>query len=242
MLKSTAASTPPSSAPLVRRRRPVIDLVLVLRLIVASLAILALGWGLSVTPARADGDPASDVLATESLFLAQDANVSARQQVELGDLLSNAGRSGYPIRVALIASAIDLGSVTELWRQPQSYADFLGQELSLVYNGPLLVVMPNGFGLYHAGGAPARAALGSLPEPGGATGIGAFAVTAVQRLASAAGHPLPAPSVSAPSASASSDPTAWIAFSVGAALVALAWAASFRAKPLRLPGRVARGG
>jgi hypothetical protein len=217
-------------------------LVLVLRLIVASTAILALGWGLSATAARADGDPASDVLATQSLFLPQDANATANQQVELGDLLSSAVRSGYPIRVALIGSATDLGSVTELWRQPQSYADFLGQELSLVYHGPLLIVMPNGFGLYQAGGEAARAALSGLPEAGGATGIGAFAVTAVQRLASAAGHPLPAPSVSAPSASASSDPAAWIAFSVGAALVALAWAASFRAKPLRLPGRAAGGG
>jgi hypothetical protein len=216
-------------------------LVLVLRLIVASTAILALGWGLSATAARADGDPASDVLATQSLFLPQDANVSASEQVELGDLLSSAARSGYPIRVALIGSATDLGSVTELWRQPQSYADFLGQELSLVYRGPLLVVMPNGFGLYHAAGALARPALTGLPEAGGATGIGAFAVTAVQRLASAVGHPLPVPSVSAPSASASSDPAAWIAFSIGAALVALAWAASFRAKPLRLPGRAGRG-
>ena len=215
--------------------------MLVLRLIVASTAILALGWGLSAKAARADGDPASDVLATQSLFLPQDANVSASQQVELGDLLGSAVRRGYPIRVALIGSATDLGSVTELWRQPQSYADFLGQELSDVYHGPLLVVMPNGFGLYHAGGAPARAALSGLPAAGGATGIGAFALIAVQHMASAAGHPLPAPSVSAPSASASGDPTAWIAFSVGAALVALAWGASFRAKPLRLPGRAARG-
>ena len=37
--------------------------------------------------------------------------------------------------------------MTELWRQPQNYARFLGQELSLVYRGTLLVVMPNGFGL-----------------------------------------------------------------------------------------------
>jgi hypothetical protein len=216
-------------------------LVLVLRLIVASIAILALGLGLSATAARADGDPASDVLATQPLFLPQDANASARQQVELGELLSSAVRNGYPIRVALIGSATDLGSVTELWRQPQNYADFLGQELSLVYHGPLLVVMPNGFGLYHASGA-SRPALAGLPEAGTASGIAAFALAAVQRLARAAGHALPAPSVSAPQASASGDPIEWIAFSVGAALVALAWASSFRARPLRLPGRAARGG
>src|SRR5689334_5651000 len=55
------------------------------------------------------------------------------------------------IRVAVIASRSDLGSVTELWRQPQTYARFLDQELSLVDHGPLLVAMPGGFGYYDPG-------------------------------------------------------------------------------------------
>jgi hypothetical protein len=48
-----------------------------------------------------------------------------------------------------------------LWRQPENYARFLGQELTLVNRAALLVVMPNGFGLYWAGEALAgdRAAL-----------------------------------------------------------------------------------
>ena len=52
----------------------------------------------------------------------------------------------------MIASPTDLGSVTELWRQPQNYARFLAQELSLLYRGPLLVVMPNGYGRYRLEG------------------------------------------------------------------------------------------
>ena len=36
-------------------------------------------------------------------------------------------------RVAIIASPPDLGSVTELWHQPQNYARFLAQELTLIY-------------------------------------------------------------------------------------------------------------
>jgi hypothetical protein len=99
------------------------------------------------TPALADGDPASDVLASQSLFLPQDAGVTAPQQAQLGVLLACARRSGYGIRVALNASPADLGSVTALWGKPQSYARFLGQELSLVNHVALLVVMPNGFGL-----------------------------------------------------------------------------------------------
>ena len=94
------------------------------------LAAIATG---AVSPAaRADGDPASDVLAQQNLFLPQDAGVPARQQTQIATLLQEAAHAGYPIRVALIASPTDLGSVTALWQQPQSYAKFLGQELALV--------------------------------------------------------------------------------------------------------------
>ncbi|MBV9006759.1 MAG: hypothetical protein JO181_18980, partial [Solirubrobacterales bacterium] len=51
---------------------------------------LALGW--SAAPARADGDPASDVLATQLLYLPQDAGVPAAQQAQLGALLQTAAR------------------------------------------------------------------------------------------------------------------------------------------------------
>ena len=124
--------------------------------------MLALACGSFATAARADGDPASDVLATQSLFLPQDAGIPLPQQSQLTGLLQASASSGYPIRVAIIATKADLGSVTELWRQPQTYARFLGQELSLVYRGPLLVVMPGGYGFYRlepplpAGPVPTR--------------------------------------------------------------------------------------
>jgi hypothetical protein len=102
--------------------------------------------------AWADGDPASDVLYSQSVFLPQDAGTSSHQRAQLGAVLQAARRSGFHLKVALIASPADLGSVTELWRQPRNYAMFLGQELSLVYGGALLVVMPNGFGVYGRGG------------------------------------------------------------------------------------------
>jgi hypothetical protein len=92
--------------------------------------------------------PASDVLASQVLFLAQDAGVTGVEQAELGADLGAVQRAGYQLRVATIASAADLGSVTELWRRPRAYARFLGVELSLVDRGPLLVVMPDGFGSY----------------------------------------------------------------------------------------------
>ncbi len=132
--------------------------------LVSTLAMVALAVALWPTSALADGDPASDVLVSATLFLPADAGFTLHQQSELGALLAASARSGYPLRVAVIASPSDLGSITPLWRQPASYAGFLGQELSLVYKGTLLVVMPNGFGLYGPGAtAPAqRAALAGL--------------------------------------------------------------------------------
>jgi hypothetical protein len=203
----------------------------------ALLAMLALASAWSPVRARADGDPASDVLATQALFLPQDAAVPSRQAAQLDELLQETARGGYPIRVAVIATAADLGSITELWNQPQSYAEFLGEELSLVYRGPLIVVMPSGVGLYNVGGA-AAAHRGVL---GGATpraAIGAAALADVRSLAAAAGHPLAEPaSGPAISNASASSPTPWIALVIGAILVVLAWAASLRARPLRLAGR-----
>jgi hypothetical protein len=209
--------------------------------VIASIGILALGAGWSASFARADGDPASDVLATQALFLPQDADVTAEHQAQLGALVSSAQRSGYPIRVALIASPTDLGSVAELWREPQSYAAFLGQELSLIYRGQLVVIMPDGFGVYRQGhpiGAQ-RAALASLQPPGSGDQLATAGLAAVARLAAAAGHVLavphaaPVPGAGSGSGSGSSDVLPWIVFVLGASLIALAWAASLRARPLR---------
>ena len=199
--------------------------------LIATVAVAA-----SPTAARADGDPASDVLATQPLFVPQDAGIPLAQQGQLTALVQSAARGGYPVRVALIATRSDLGSVTELWRAPQTYAQFLGQELSLVYRGPLLVVMPNGFGFWSTGsaGAEQRSGLRGVPIPSGQNGLAPAALGAVQHLAAAAGHdvaiPAPAASVAPPR---SSDPGAIVALAIGAALIILAWTVSLRARPPR---------
>src|SRR5262245_48170672 len=103
-------------------------------------AILALALPAA---ARADGDPASDFLITQDSFIPTDANVPASTVESLNALLQEARDKKYRMKVALIASPSDLGAVTPLWRQPQRYAQFLGQELFYVYKGRLLIVMPN---------------------------------------------------------------------------------------------------
>ncbi len=180
------------------------------------------------------------MLATQSLFLPQDAGIPLGQQGQLTGLLRAAARSGYPIRVAIIASRTDLGSVTELWRQPAPYARFLGQELSLVYRGPVLVVMPDGYGFYRqVGPLPvARSALAGLPKPAGGTAFGTDTLTAVERLATASGYAIPIPPATATTGAGASrtDTIPVIALAIGAVLIAVAWIGSLRARPPRARG------
>jgi hypothetical protein len=217
-----------------------------------SRALLALMLGLLVAGAllrpalaQADGDPASDVLVSQPLFLPQDAGLTAGQQAELGAILVNAHRRGFALRVALIASPTDLGSVGALYRQPAGYAQFLDQELSLVFPGPLLVMMPNGFALAgHTGaGHPQLArALSGLSGAAPGPGFGRAAITAVRRLGAADGVPLSAAPARASQGTRSVDLGALVAVVLGAVMVAAAWAASLRARPLRLrPGSGASG-
>lgn len=205
-------------------------------LALASTAILALVPGWFAGSARADGDPASDVLATQSLFLPQDAGIPVGQQSQLTGLLEAAARSGYPIRAAIIASRTDLGSVTELWRQPATYARFLGQELSLVYRGPLLVVMPDGYGFYRQAGplAAAQSALASLRKPVSGAELGAATLTAVERLAAASGYSIPIPPATATTTAGGGDTIPVMALAIGAVLIAVACTASLRVRPARL--------
>src|SRR6202035_1011949 len=151
------------------------------------LAALALGG--PVGAALADGDPGSDVLVYQSLFVEADAGVSVSQQARLGALLSEAKRAGFPIRVAIVASRFDLGSVTELWPKPQSYARFLGLELSLAYRGRLLVVMPNGLGFSWPGHSVAAsyAILSHVSIAPGGDGLAGAAQAAVKALATGEG-------------------------------------------------------
>ena len=54
------------------------------------------------------------MLVTQPAFIPQDAGASADQQLELIAELRAAAHAGFPIRVAIIPSAYDLGSVTAL--------------------------------------------------------------------------------------------------------------------------------
>lgn len=139
--------------------------------------------------ARADGDPASDYLLGTQVFIPFDLKVPKSSQQELTALVRDANTSGYTIRVALIGSAYDMGSVTSLWRKPKPYAKFLGTELTFVYKNRLLVVMPNGFGFNRPGHPTTKeyATLSKIRIGSGAMGLVTAAEAGVQQLAAASG-------------------------------------------------------
>jgi cytochrome oxidase Cu insertion factor (SCO1/SenC/PrrC family) len=177
--------------------------------------------------ARADGDPASDVLVSQTLFVPADVSVSAQQQTQLRGLLRAAGRAGFPMRVAVIPSGYDLGSVTALWRKPRTYARFLGIELSIVHRQPLLVVMPNGFGFSWPGHSTASAyrLLARLPIGPGGVGLLTAARAAVGALAAANGStiaPVSRPATNPGSHPSSSDAIAIILAALAALTTTLA--------------------
>ena len=172
-------------------------------LALACVAAAAVALTMRAAPARADCDPASDVLYIRDVFLPYDEVAKPPASALLVErAVTAAKRAGYPVRVALIASPYDLGTASGLFGKPQAYAHFLGLELRLVFNGRLLVVMPAGFGIYH-GGAPTAAEqrlLAGLAVGAGTEGLNRAAALAVLRLAGAAGHVLPVtvPGVPAP--------------------------------------------
>jgi hypothetical protein len=191
--------------------------------------LAALGAALLGTPAaQANGDPASDVLITEQVFLPFEAPISKSASEELTKTVAAANKQGYTIRVAVIAFTGDLGTAISLWGHPQEYAKFLGSELAFAYSNRLLVAMPAGFGVYH-GKKPVAKELRVLAkvEPGKTpTALTESTTQAVRALAAERGIVLP---------KFSSGSTVWRDRAIIAAAVLLALVVLF------VPARKVRG-
>lgn len=159
----------------------------------ASVLVVALGACLlAAGGARADGDPASDYLLGQRIFFPFDAKIPRDKQLELTSVVDAANRGGLKIRVALIWTSYDLGAITALWKKPRTYARFLGEELQYLYKQRLLIVMPNGFGIYWHGHPVDREyrTLARVPIGDGVDGFVDSASTAVRRLAAQEKIPL----------------------------------------------------
>ena len=129
---------------------------------------VAVGAFASAGAARADADPASDVLYMHELFVPYQATISPTVLAGLLAAIRRSVAAGKPIKVALIASARDLGGIPALFGKPTEYARFLDAELQFVYSGRVLVVMPQGAGYAKGGRLIAdRAVVDAAPGPGG---------------------------------------------------------------------------
>lgn len=143
--------------------------------------------------ARANGDPASDYLLVQSVFLPFSAKVDPGATADLSDTIREADKVGFRIKVAVIGTRYDLGTAFSLYNKAQKYSEFLGLELSFQYRDHLLVVMPEGFGSSIDGKPDPRGikVVRRLPAPGTDTTKQVEAATeAVRRLAAASGHVL----------------------------------------------------
>ncbi len=147
-------------------------------------AALVLAGALAASgPARADADPASDVLYARDAFFPLSARVSAALRQRLQEATRAARRAGHPIKVAVIASRDDLGGVPALFGNPTYYARFLGAELQFLYSGKVLVVMPQGAGLSQNGRLVASSAVVHARIGRGANGLTRSAIELVDELA-----------------------------------------------------------
>ena len=100
-----------------------------------------------------------------------------------------------PLKVAIVATADDLGADPQLFGHPQDYATFLAAEIEFAYTDTLLAVMPAGFGISTR--PPAlKAAVAGLKPPGAngtAAQIAQCTADAMVKVAAAGGATLTAP-------------------------------------------------
>jgi hypothetical protein len=148
--------------------------------------------------ARADGDPASDVLIGSRVFYPYTVKPPKASAKTLEATIAAATKHGYPVRVAMIGDVYDLGSAGLLMDKPQVYAKFLATELAQFNSDWVLIVMPGGYGIYHCVGkkgfgpcetgrptAADERLLKTLPEPG--KDVASAGDVAVRKLAEAHG-------------------------------------------------------
>src|SRR3954463_12340999 len=156
---------------------------------------------LAPAAASADGDPASDFLLQQDAYYPYAPKTSPNLRKALDGLLKRTRAAGYPMKVALIETAGDLGSYPQLFNDPQRYASLLAQELSTITHGKkqedqlhLLVVFPSGFAGSGLGDKVNEAlAPVKINAEAQSDGLAAAALEGVARVATANGHRTPVP-------------------------------------------------
>lgn len=170
--------------------------------------------------AAADADPASDFLLAAPVFYPFQPSTSTELKHALEGALAQLKSKGLSLKVAIIGGPTDLGGVPNLWGKPQTYADFLEKEIAFNRPQPLLVVMPAGFGVSHAGSASTLSGL-TVDTAHRANGLTRTAILAVQRIAGANGTPISLGAIPSATAKSGGGTSPLITFAAPAAVVVL---------------------
>jgi hypothetical protein len=190
------------------------------------LPVLAAAFALALTaaaPALADGDPASDVLLLQDAYFPYPPQKPPKVISDaLTDVLKRTRKAGFPLKVAIIATQNDLGSVPQFMGKPQPYATFLGREIDFNTKKRLLVVQPSGYGTDSIEPDVAKA-IDGLPKPKDDSGdaLARSAIEGTLRLAKAAGHSVPAPKLPKVAAKDGGGTSPLIVFGVPVLLLAI---------------------
>jgi hypothetical protein len=189
-------------------------------LVAAAAAAILAGSGTQV--ARADADPASDVLAFDRVFLVVDSKSAPPYLRELTKLTAETEKRHLPIRIAIIEQQTDLGGLLTFYGRAGPYARFLRSELQYVFHGTVLVVMtgkPGGVAL--SGPAATQRAKTvvarlNVPTAGTPAELARVASTAIRQVAETHGIHLTTPRATADAPST----TNWLLYAlVGVAVV-----------------------
>src|SRR5437763_16945161 len=117
--------------------------------------------------------------------------VSDRLRRTLDRLVAQSQKAGYPVKVAMVESAVDLGAIPQLFGKPAEYAPFLGREIAFKTKSPLLVIEPAGIATNNVT-AKAQQAIQpiKIDQSQRSNGLVAAAIQAVPKMATASGHPV----------------------------------------------------
>jgi len=150
-----------------------------------ALALLALAALLGAPAAGAHGDPVSDRLHVGDVYFPE-GNVRGDLAQGLTGAVTTANAAGYELKVALVASPSDLGTVSSLFGKPEAFAEYIASDLSGLFRGVTLVVMPGAFGVSSGSGASVereRLALRGLTPGSDPGALSEAAIVATRRLA-----------------------------------------------------------
>lgn len=173
-----------------------------MRRLLTAFALLALTFVGSEGEVLANGDPASHVLPSREVFVPFDPSLCSAAGRRLDALTEETRKAGYPIKVAVIPTAEDLGTVYRLFGRPQEYARLLARELpSELFREQegrrsyrLLVLMPGGIALNKAGPKESRVLMRiSVGPEASKEELARLAIEVVSRLSRAAGHRVASP-------------------------------------------------